>query len=178
MWMHMCRSARCMHLKSWHLPQNIWVNFPTYPHTIYHLYVYVSKLWYHYQARFCLLISYPAILFTMLMGFLNRGSLSFTCILLPWTNKAFTFSIFLRGAMRSRPSAGHTMVYITELSQIEHWRILGRRAINCDCPRHSSAVLLICDFAHLRTYGVAWDRGQCTHESPRRALIGCLTLLF
>ena len=63
----------------------------------------------------------------------------------------------------------------TELSQIEHRRILGRRAINCDCPRHSSVVLLICDFAHERTYGVAWDRGQCTHESPRRALIGCLT---
>ena len=37
---------------------------------------------------------------------------------------------------------------ITELSQIEHRRILGRRAINCDCPRHSSVVLLICDFAH------------------------------
>ena len=35
----------------------------------------------------------------------------------------------------------------TELSQIEHRRILGRRAINCDRPRHSSVVLLICDFA-------------------------------
>ena len=54
---------------------------------------------------------------------------------------------------------------ITELSQIEHRRILGRRAINCDCPRHSSAVLLICDFANSRTYGEAWDRGLCTHES-------------
>ena len=26
----------------------------------------------------------------------------------------------------------------TELSQIEHQRILGRRAINCDCPHYSS----------------------------------------
>ena len=66
----------------------------------------------------------------------------------------------------------------TELSQIEHRRILGRRAINCDCLRHSSAVLLICDFANWRTYSVARDRGQCTHESPRRAPIGCLTLSF
>ena len=54
---------------------------------------------------------------------------------------------------------------ITELSQIEHRRILGRRAINFDCPRHSSAVLLICNFANSRTYGEAWDRGLCTHES-------------
>ena len=53
----------------------------------------------------------------------------------------------------------------TELSHIEHRRILGRRAINCDCPRHSFAVLLICDFANSRTYGVARDRGLCTHES-------------
>ena len=71
--------------------------------------------------------------------------------------------------------------FITELSQIEHRRIVRRRAINCDCPRHSSAVLLICDFANWRTYGVARDRGQCkncTHVSPRRALIGCLTLSF
>ena len=50
-----------------------------------------------YLFRFCLQISYPAILFTMLMGFLNHGSFIFHA-LLPVTSKAFTLSIFLPGA--------------------------------------------------------------------------------
>ena len=52
------------------------------------------------------------------------------------------------------PCLGHALSSIIELSQIEHQRILGRRAINCDCPRHSSVV--------------AWDRVLRTRESPRR----------
>ena len=39
---------------------------------IYHLYVCLFFI--SYQARVCLQISYPAILFTMLLGFLNCGS--------------------------------------------------------------------------------------------------------
>ena len=56
-----------------------------------------------YKARFCLQMSYPAILFTMLMGFLNRGSFIIHA-LLPGTSKvgvfsmAFTLSVFLLGA--------------------------------------------------------------------------------
>ena len=46
-----------------------------------------------YQARFCLQISYPAILCTMLMGFLNCGSFV-VHVLLPGTSKAFTLSVF------------------------------------------------------------------------------------
>ena len=48
-------SARCMHLNSWHLLQAI----PNVSYCMFHL----SKL-YVYQARLCLQISYPAILFT------------------------------------------------------------------------------------------------------------------
>ena len=44
-----------------------------------------------------LLRQYPAILFTMPMGFLNHGSFIIH-ILLPGTSKAFTLSVFLPGA--------------------------------------------------------------------------------
>ena len=47
-----------------------------------------------YQNRFCLQISHPAILFTMLKGFLNCGRFIFHILLLG-TRKAFTFSVFL-----------------------------------------------------------------------------------
>ena len=46
------------------------VHFNTSP--IYHLYVLFVEN--SYQARFCLEIYHPAILFTMLLGLLNRGS--------------------------------------------------------------------------------------------------------
>ena len=49
-----------------------------------------------YQAKFCLQISHPAILFTMLMGFLNHGNFIVDA-LLPGTSKAFTLSVFLPG---------------------------------------------------------------------------------
>ena len=62
---------------------------------IYNLYVSFVKL--SYQARFCLQISYPEILFTMLMGFLNGGSF-IVHALLPVTSKVFTLSAFLPGA--------------------------------------------------------------------------------
>ena len=62
--------------------------------SIYNLYVLFVKI--SYQARFCLQISYPAILFKMLMGCLNRGSF-ISHILLPGTSKAFTLSVFLSG---------------------------------------------------------------------------------
>ena len=55
---------------------------------------YLSK--FHNQARFCLQISYPTILFTMLMGFLNGGSFIIH-VLLPGTRKVFTLSGFLPG---------------------------------------------------------------------------------
>ena len=61
---------------------------------IYHLYVlFVDIL---YQARFGLQISYPAISFTILIGFLNCGSF-IVHALLPGTSKAFTLSVFLQG---------------------------------------------------------------------------------
>ena len=50
-----------------------------------------------YQSRFCLQISYPAILFTMLIWFSNRGSFIIHA-LLPGTRKAFTVSVLLLGA--------------------------------------------------------------------------------
>ena len=63
------------------------------PLPIYHFYVLFVDI--SYQAWFCLQISYPAILFTMLMGCLNQ---SFNVhVLLPGTSKAFTLSIFLPG---------------------------------------------------------------------------------
>ena len=48
-----------------------------------------------YQARFCLQLSYCAILFTMLMRFLNQSFLLH--VLLPGKSKAFTLSDFLPG---------------------------------------------------------------------------------
>ena len=50
-----------------------------------------------YQSRFCLQISYPAILFTMLMRFLNCGSSIFH-ILLPGTSKSVHIVSFPAGA--------------------------------------------------------------------------------
>ena len=79
-------SARCMRLNSWHLLQ------PIANSSFVCLFVEIS-----YQARFCLQISYPAILFTMLMGFLNRGSFIIHAFL-PGTSKAFTLSVYLPGA--------------------------------------------------------------------------------
>ena len=60
--------------------------------SINHLYILFVKI--SYQARFC-----PAILFPMLMGFLNHGSFIIHA-LLPGTNKAFTLLhvVFMPGA--------------------------------------------------------------------------------
>ena len=80
-------STRCMRLKSWHQLK----------HNGQFMYNYVLFVQVSYQARFCLQISYPATLFTMLMGFFNRGSFIIH-IRLPGTSKAFTFSVFLPGA--------------------------------------------------------------------------------
>ena len=60
-------SARCMHFKSWHQLQPI-ANL-----LLDVLFVEIS-----YQARFCLQISNPAILFTRLVRFFNLGILLFT----------------------------------------------------------------------------------------------------
>ena len=57
----------------------------------YHLYVLFVEI--SYQARFYLQISYSSILFTMLIGFLNRGSF-IIYILLLGMSKLFTFSVF------------------------------------------------------------------------------------
>ena len=52
----------------------------------------------------------------------------------------------------------------TELSQIEHRCIRGRRAINCNCPRHTSAVLLISSFANWITDGSACTVHICLND--------------
>ena len=59
---------------------------------IYHVYVLFVDV--SYQARLLLQISYPAILFTMLIGFFNF----IVHVLLPGTSKALTLSFFLLGA--------------------------------------------------------------------------------
>ena len=59
---------------------------------IYHL--YVLFVWISYQARFGLKISYPAIVFTMVIGLLYCGSF-IVHILLLGTSKVFTLSVFL-----------------------------------------------------------------------------------
>ena len=59
---------------------------------IYHM--YVLFVWISYQARFGLKISYPAIVFTMVIGLLNCGSF-IVRILLLGTSKVFTLSIVL-----------------------------------------------------------------------------------
>ena len=64
-----------------------------------------------YKARFFLQISYPAILFIMLMEYLNR--LSFiTQVVLPGTRKVLALSVisFPPGHTRSHRSAGLTTV--------------------------------------------------------------------
>ena len=60
---------------------------------IYHLYILFVEI--SYQARFCFQKEYPAILFTMLMGFLKRGGFN-VHILLPGISKAFTLLVFLQ----------------------------------------------------------------------------------
>ena len=74
---------------------------------IYHL--YVLFVWISYQARFGLKISYPAIVFTMVIGLLNCGSF-IVHILLLGTSKVFTLSVFLPCACVHYPSAGHTHI--------------------------------------------------------------------
>ena len=59
---------------------------------IYHWYVLFVEIL--YQARFGLQISYPAILFTILIEFLNCGSF-IVHALLTLTSKAFTYSFFM-----------------------------------------------------------------------------------
>ena len=59
---------------------------------ICHLYVLFVRI--SYQARFGLKISYPAIVFTMVIGLLNCGSF-IVHILLLGTSKVFTLSVFL-----------------------------------------------------------------------------------
>ena len=56
---------------------------------------YLSK--FHTKQEFGLQISYPAILFTMLLGILNCGSFIVRA-LLPGTSTAFTLPVFLLGA--------------------------------------------------------------------------------
>ena len=56
--------------------------------------LYVLFVWNSYQARFGLKISYPAIVFTMVIGLLNCGSF-IVHILLLGTSKVFTLSVFL-----------------------------------------------------------------------------------
>ena len=60
---------------------------------IYHI-LYVLFVWISYQTRFGLKISYPAIVFTMVIGLLNCGSF-IVHILLLGTSKVFTLSVFL-----------------------------------------------------------------------------------
>ena len=62
-----------------------------------------------YQARFCLQISYPAILFTMQMGLLNPGSFIIHA-LLPGNKQSVHIVSFPAGRMHSHPSAGHTTI--------------------------------------------------------------------
>ena len=59
---------------------------------IYHL--YVLFVWISYQARYGLKLSYPTIVFTMVIGLLNCGSF-IVHILLLGTSKVFTLSVFL-----------------------------------------------------------------------------------
>ena len=59
---------------------------------IYHM--YVLFVWISYQARFGVKISYPVIVFTMVIGLLNCGSF-IVHILLLGTSKVFTLSVFL-----------------------------------------------------------------------------------
>ena len=103
-WTHL--SARCMHLS---------LDTHFNPSPIYHLYVLFLES--SYQARFCLQISHPAILFTMLKGFLNCGSY-IVHILLLGTHKEFTLSVFLPGA-RSHRSSGHPKIYFCHFGKFE-----------------------------------------------------------
>ena len=73
---------------------------------IYHL--YVLFVWISYQARFGLKISYPAIVFTMVIGLLNCGSVIVHILLLGTSSLHIVSFSALR--MRSRP-AGQTTIY-------------------------------------------------------------------
>ena len=57
--------------------------------------------------KFCFQISYPAILFTMLIGFLNHRSLIVHSLLLG-TSKAFTLSVFLPATQQNGDSHSYT----------------------------------------------------------------------
>ena len=85
MWMHVSFS-RCKRLKFCHLLQ---------PIANSSLVCVICRI--AYQTRFCLQMSYPAILFTMLMGLSNYRSF-IVHALLPRTSKAFALSTFLPGA--------------------------------------------------------------------------------
>ena len=80
---------------------------------LYVLFVEIS-----HQAQFCLQISHPTILFTMLMGFLNCCSFIIHA-LLPGTSKVFTLSVFLPGAHVHILLLG-TLWYVYHIL-IKHW---------------------------------------------------------
>ena len=81
-------SIRHMRLKSCHLLQ-----------LIANLSFVCFICWNFIPSKICLQISYLAILFTMLVGFLNGGSFIIHA-LLPGTSKAFTLSVFLPGTQQ------------------------------------------------------------------------------
>ena len=74
---------------------------------IYHL--YVLFVWISYQARFGLKISYPAIVFTMVIGLLNCGSF-YRSHPSAGNKQSLHIVSFSAMRMRSRPSAGHTTI--------------------------------------------------------------------
>ena len=86
---------------------------------IYHL--YVLFVWISYQARFGLKISYPAIVFTMVIGFLNCGSF-IVHILLLGTSKVFTLSVFLPCACVHVLLPGTRLVSCCHHDGSYHWK--------------------------------------------------------
>ena len=78
-----------MHFQSWHLLQSI-------ANLSFVCFIRQNFI----PSESCLLVSYPAMLFTMLMGFLNRGSVIVHGHL-PGTSKVFTLSAFLPGIQQS-----------------------------------------------------------------------------
>ena len=100
-----------------HLNLDTYMYFNSSP--IYHLYVLLVEI--SYQARFCLQILYPEILFTMLKGFWNHGSFIVHVHLLG-TRKSFTLSVFLPGT-RVHVVLPGTRQYMKSVSiQIMHIR--------------------------------------------------------
>ena len=76
-----------------------------------------------YQARFGLKISYPAIVFTMVIGLLNCGSF-IVHILLLGTSKVFTLSVFLPCACVHvlLPGTRRYIQYVKKRGQNCAWR--------------------------------------------------------